>query len=441
MTHALIKQHAPASEMVERLLDEILAGKDLDLLMGYQDLKPVSPTVGTIVKGRVVDIKDKSVLIDFGHKSEGILPYKEEDMVNDDLDVGDEVNVLIAKVTEEDVVTLTRKNVELMLQQQQVVASLKVGQLVYGKLLERNKSGWLVDLDGLRAFLPSTQEYLIYPADGTQDSLAGLEIEAEVAAIDDKNVTLTREPFATEVKRLAKDYFLSNLQIGSVVDGVIKNATDFGLFIQIASGVIGLCYSSDKGSDPIKVGDTVKCKILKFDKEKNRVTLGIRQVNEPSWVDAVSKFTMNDRVVGEVKSLVPYGAFLEIEPGVSGLVHVSDLSWSEHVKHPKEALTIGQKVEVVILGIDPEKEHLSLGLKQITPDPWLTVMERFLVGASVAGRVVNKTKFGVFVEIEKGVEGLAHHTVTSKSLKVDDVVEVTIIRIDPLTKRITLALD
>lgn len=439
MTHALIKKHAPESDVVDRLLDEILAGKDLEALMGYQNLKPINPVAGTIVKGKVVDIKEKSVLIDFGHKSEGVLPYKEEELVNDDLDIGDEVNVLIAKVTEEGMVTLSRKNVDLMLQQQQVAASLKVGQLVYGKLLERNKGGWLVDIDGLKALLPSAQEYLIYPADGAD--LAGLEIEAEVASIEDKNVLLTREPFATEVKRLAKDYFLNNLVIGSVLDGVVKNSTDFGLFIQIASGVIGLCYASDKGLEPVKIGDAVKCKVLKFDKEKNRVTLGIRQVNEPSWVDAVSKFTMNDRVRGEVKSLVPYGAFLEIEPGVSGLVHVSDLSWSEHVKHPKELLSVGQKVEVVILGIDPEKEHLSLGLKQMTSDPWLTVMERFLVGASVPGRVVNKTKFGVFVEIEKGVEGLAHHTVTSKSLKVDDVVEVSIIRIDPLTKRITLALD
>lgn len=440
MTHALVKKFGASEELVERLLDEIVGNNDLENLMGYRSLRPPTPVAGSIVKGRVVDIKSTAILVDFGHKMEGVLPYNEENLTNDDLDIGDDINVLISKVGDDDSITLTRKDVESLLQQQQVLATLRVGEIVSGKLVEKTKAGWLVDINGLKALLPNSQEYLLYHSDSA-DSLVGVEIQAEISSIEDKNVTLTREPFAAEFKRQAKDYFLTNLQVGSVLDGVVKNATEFGLFIQVASGIIGLCYSSDKGPEPVKIGDPVKCKVLKFDRDKNRITLGIRQVNEPSWADAVSKFNVNDRVVAEVKSLVPYGAFLELEPGISGLVHVSDLSWSDHIKHPKEVLSVGEKLEVVILGIDPEKEHLSLGLKQTMPDPWLTISERLLVGASVAGRVVNKTKFGVFVELEKGVEGLAHHTVSSKLLKEGEIVNVSVLRVDPMTKRITLALD
>ena len=234
---------------------------------------------------------------------------------------------------------------------------------------------------------------------------------------------------------------LNSLNVGDLVDGTIKNQTEFGVCIQISSGIIGLCHASDQGSESPKVGQKVKARILKIDRDKNRVSLGIRQVTEPSWEEIVSKYAPDDRVVGKVKSIVPDGAFLEIESGVSGLVHVSDLSWSDHIKHPKEMLSEGQQVEVIILGIDVDKQHLSLGLKQATQDPWATITDRYLVGSIISGKVSNKTKFGIFVEIESGVEGLAHHTISSKNLKLGEVVKCSVSRIDLEKKKISLALE
>lgn len=440
----ILKRHAPSEQEIEEELFEIFKNVDMDELLFNSVLQRVKPEVDVdeIVSGKVIAIRSDYVLVDFGHKTEGVLPYKEDDsFTNEDLDIGDTTNFMVKAISKDDTVYLSRKNVDLILQQRKVLNELQVGQKVEGRLIQRTKMGWIVDIDGFPATLPANQEYLVYPADKDVESMIDTYVEAEVEEINDSFVTLTRQSYATEVRKQVKENYLDELDTDQIVEGTIKNITDFGVFIQIGNGIIGLCHDSDKGDNKLEVGQKIKSKIIKIDKEKNRVSLGIRQVNEPSWNELVSKYHIDDRVVGEVKSIVPYGAFLEVEPGVNGLVHVSDLSWSVHIKHPKEVLDEGDKIEVVILSIDSEKQHLSLGLKQITPDPWETIQDRYLVGSTTQGKVTNKVKFGIFVELEKGVEGLAHHTVSSKELRAGDEVDVTVLRIDTSRKKIALALD
>lgn len=429
-----------ANEDLERELDQIMGATDLaQLLLAGAAIAP-RPKVGDFVQGRVTLLRTDSVFIDIGCKEEACLPYYEDGCSNDDLDVGDEKTFLVTEVDHEGMVKLTRKNVDSILRQKEIVKQLQVGDKLVGKLVQHSKNGWVVDVDGLRAFLPSSQEFLVVPKEGVE-SLLEAPVEVEVDSIVEDSVTLSRRSFAPEIKKVNKNNFISSINVSDIVTGTVKNVTDFGVFIQIAPSIIGLCHSSDKGSAPIEVGSQIKCRILKIDREKNRVSLGIKQVTEPTWEEVVSKYSVDDKVLVSVKSIVPYGAFVEVEPGICGLIHVSDLSWSDHIKHPREVLKEGEKVLVVILNIDTEKRHLSLGLKQVSPDPWEHIEDKYFVGQKVPGTITNKQKFGIFVELEKGLEGLAHHTVSSKALKIGDTVEVSVLRIDAAKKKISLALD
>jgi small subunit ribosomal protein S1 len=438
----ILKKYALSKDEVERQVNEIFYDVDLDKLMFESCVQTFGNQLerGTIVEGKITVLRSDYALIDFGYKSEGFLPYKEDGHVNDDLDLGDVEHFLVSKIDDSGVAHLTRKNVKILVKQKKVLATLEVGAKVEAKLLERNKNGWVVSIDGLPAILPVSKESLLYPQSGAE-GLVDTLVEAEIESIDDMFVTVTREAYTDQVRREAKSNFFSSLAVGNIVDGTVKNITKFGVFIQISSGIIGLCHATDKGNEELSLGQKIQSKILKIDKEKNRISLGIRQVTEPTWAELVAKYEVDSKVNAVVKSLVPYGAFMEVESGVNGLIHVSDLSWSDHIKHPKEVLHVGQEVEVVILGIDTEKQHLSLGLKQASPDPWVTITDKYIVGSTVEGCVTNKTKFGIFVELEKGVEGLAHHNIDSKSLKSGDFVQVSVLRVDALRKKISLALE
>jgi small subunit ribosomal protein S1 len=427
-------------ETLDREVDAICQGVDLDqLLMRGVAVLP-TPQIGDFVKGRVTLLRTDQVFVDLGMKEEAVLPYFEDGSSNEDLDFGDETTFLVSGIDKEGRVQLTRKNVEFILKQKEIIKQLKVGEIFVGKLLQHSKNGWIVDVCGLRAFLPNYQEFLVVPKEGP-DGLVNAPVEVQIESIEGDSVTLSRKAFAPEIKKVNKSNFITSLNVGDVINGTIKNITDFGIFIQVAPSIIGLCHASDSGSQKLSIGDQTKCRVLKIDREKNRISLGIRQVTEPTWDEIVSKYSIDDKLMATVKSIVPYGAFMEIEAGVSGLIHVSDLSWSDHIKHPREVLKEGDKVVVVILNIDAEKHHLSLGLKQVNPDPWENVEDKYFVGQKINGTVVNKHKFGIFVELEKGLEGLAHHTVTSKSLKIGDPVSVSVLRIDSPKKKLSLALD
>jgi len=446
MINATVKRFSIPKDELDALVDEIIGDSNLEELIGVSVSKANSRnlSIGEIVDGSVLSISQNKIVVDFGGKSEAYLPYTEGDgFSNDDVDIGDNSKFLITRISRGGTVTLTRKNVEEIAKQRELLAELRMGEETEGRLLKQVKNGWLVDVKGLPAFLPASQEYLPHPAEG---SLEGTDVRVVIESITSDAITLTRKPFAGEIRKQVKNEFFSTLKPGLIVEGVVKNLGEknnerFGAFIQLASSIVGLCHSSDFGAEDPKVGETVKCRVLRLDKEKNRIFLGIKQVDEPTWEELVSNYTVNSRVVGRVKSLKNYGAFIELEPRVNGLIHVSDLSWSEHIKHPREMLKEGEEVEVCILGIDEDKQHLALGLKQLSSDPWDTILDRYLVRSKTIGIVTNKTKFGIFIRLEPGVDGLAHHTVKSKDLELGQEAEVTILSIDPSRKRVSLALE
>ena len=434
----LLKKYRLPKEELDRQVDEICKDVDFDALFEGTVRHHSTLAPEEIIEGKVIDIKNDHALVDYGGKTEARVAYSTGE--DSDLDIGDVTSFLITRVTEEGSVSLSRKNIELLIKQKKVVASLQAGDRLTGVLIQHTKGGWVVNLNGLPAFLPSAQEFLVYDRNFTE-VLIDTPVEVEVESIENMSVTLTRKPFASQIKKEAKATYFNSLNTGDIVEGFIKNITEFGCFVQISGGIIGLCHTSDFGTEEIEVGKKIKSRVLKIDREKARVSLGIRQVTEPSWAETIAKYSEESRVKAVVKSIVPYGAFLELEPGISGLVHVSDLSWADHIKHPREELSEGDEVEAVILGIDVDKQHLSLGLKQLSEDPWQTLADRYLVGSSYSGVVTNKRNFGIFVKLENGVEGLAHHTLDSNNLQVGTEINVLIMRIDSVRKKITLAIE
>lgn len=448
MINATVKRFSLSKKELESLVNEIVGDADMDQLLGLTTslANPKNLNVGEIIEGNVLSISQDKIIVDFGGKSEAYLPYIEGDgFRNDEVDIGDTGKFLISRISRGGTVFLSRKDVDKVAKQRELIATLLVGSEEVGKLVKQIKNGWLVDLKGLPAILPSSQEYLAYPVEGPS-SLIGEDIRVVIDSISSDAIILTRKPFAGEVRKRAKSEFFGALKPGLIVEGVVKNLGEknnerFGAFIQLASSIVGLCHFSDFGEEEPKVGETIKCRVLRVDKDKNRVFLGIKQVNEPTWEELVSDYVVGGVVTGRVKSLKKYGAFIELSSRINGLIHVSDLSWLDHIRHPNEILKEGDETRAVILAIDTEKQHLSLGLKQLSADPWDSVLDRYLVGSRVTGTVTNKTKFGVFIRLEPGVDGLAHHTINSKDLEVGQTTEVTILRIEPLRKRVSLALE
>jgi len=437
MTHPLVLKHSPPNYILEQEVDKIIGDYDLEQLV-ERTTEATEATGSRLVKGTVLDIKNDFVVVDLGGKFDGRLRYSEEGSNCDDLDVGDEAHFVVSKVEKSGVRILSRKNIDKILQHRNTLGTLKVGLEIEGTLHRRTNLGWLVDIRGLFALLPHKDEFIFY-GDEDPDSFAGNTVVATVKLIDEDTVVLTRESYAEETKRLNKTKSLAPLAIGQIITGVIKNVAAFGAFIQIPGSVIGLCHVSDFGDYTPRAGKTVVSRILRIDKGKNRVSLGIRQASEPSWSEIIKKYRAGNRITGSVRATLPYGAFIELEPGVSGLLHISDLSWSDHIKHTRELLAEGESVEVVILGFDMEKQHISLGYKQLTDDPWSTIDSRYLTGSKITGELTTRTKFGLFIKLEDGVEGLAHHSLNSKNLKIGSEVLVEVIRVDSSRKKVSLS--
>ena len=434
MTHPLVLKYSPPDHVIEQQVDSIMGDYNLDELIDA----PSNSNNTRLVKGKILDIKNDFVLVDLGGKYDGRLRYSEEGSNCDDLDVDDEAYFIVSKVEKSGIRVLSRKNIENIIQHRRTLATLNEGAKVEGLLHRRTNLGWLVDIKGLFALLPHKEEFIFY-GEEDPDSFVGTPVFANVKSIDKEIVILTREAYADEVKKLRKTKSLAPLSVGQIISGIVKNITSFGAFIQIPGNIIGLCHVSDFGPYAPGVGQTISTRILRIDKSKNRVSLGIRQVLEPSWSDVIKKYSSGSKVTGKVRAVLPYGAFIELEPGVSGLLHISDLSWSDHIKHPRELLTEGKPVKVVILGFDAEKQHISLGYKQLTDDPWSTIDSRYLTGAKITGELTTRTKFGLFIKLEDGVEGLAHHTINSKDLKIGSEVLVEVIRIDASRKKVSLS--
>jgi len=433
------------------------SGEDFGQLLDQFEQEQSTLQEGEVVRGTVIGITERGVVIDFGYKSEGIV-NQNEFMENGQLTVkrGDEVDVLVKNMeTGEGYPLLSRADAVRLRAWDDLEKAFEEGAPVKGRVIERIKGGVRVDIDGIAAFLPGSQVD-VRPIRNL-DSLRGREIEAKVIKLNRKrsNVVLSRKAMLEEQNAGRKGDTLDQIEEDIIVEGQIKNLTDYGAFVDLG-GVDGLLHVTDMSwgrvqtpGELFKVGDTVQVKVLRFDRGRERVSLGYKQLLPDPWESVEERFPPNTRLNGRVASVTDYGAFVELEPGVEGLVHVSEMSWSKRVKHPSKIVNPGDIVDVEVLGVDAKGRRISLGMKQVQENPWKTLNDRYQVGARVHGRVRNLTDFGAFIEIEDGIDGLVHVSDISWSrrvkhpgelLKKGQPVDAVITAIDPENRRMSLSI-
>jgi small subunit ribosomal protein S1 len=412
---------------------------------------------GEVVKGTVLKVTDSEVIVDVGYKSEGIIGVQEFLDENGQVTVqaGDIVDVLLERTEDRDgYVVLSREKAEKMKIWDDVEKAFADRKVVIGRVIERIKGGLAVDI-GVRAFLPGSQVD-VRPVRNL-DALRGQELRMRVIKVNKKrgNIVLSRKVLLEEENTEKKKHTLETLADGKVLRGVVKNITDYGAFIDLG-GIDGLLHITDMSwgrvghpSELFKVNDEIDVIVLKYDPATERVSLGYKQLSSDPWSVVAERYPVNMRVAGKVVSLTDYGAFIELEPGVEGLIHVSEMSWSKRVKHPSKILNVGDTVEALVLGLDPQARRISLGLKQIGSNPWQELAERYPVGSRIVGKVRNLTEFGAFVEVEEDIDGLIHISDMSWSkrvkhpsevLKKGDKVEAVVLNIDAENQRLSLGL-
>jgi small subunit ribosomal protein S1 len=439
--------------------DDQRSGGDFDFgaMLDQYEQEQAAFQEGSVVRGTVVGINDRGVLIDFGFKSEGLVD-QQEFTENGELTVkrGDEVEVLIKSMeSQEGQPILSRADAVRMRAWDELEKAHRDGTPIKGRIIERVKGGLRVDVDGVDAFLPGSQ--VDSRPVRNLESFRGQEIEAKVIKLNRKrsNVVLSRKAILDEQNEGRKGETLDNLEESIIVDGQIKNLTDYGAFVDLG-GIDGLLHVTDMSwgrlqnpAELFKVGETVQVKVLKFDRERERVSLGYKQLLPDPWESVEERFIIGSKVNGSVASVTDYGAFIELEPGVEGLVHVSEMSWSKRMKHPSKLVNVGDTVEAEVLGVDPKARRISLGMKQMQANPWQTLRERYQIGARVSGRVRNLTDFGAFIEVEDGVDGLVHVSDISwnkrikhpgEVLKKGQEIEAVITNIDTENRRLSLSI-
>jgi small subunit ribosomal protein S1 len=409
---------------------------------------------GSIVKGRILEIRNREVLVDIGYKSEGVIPLSEFDDI-DDLQVGDEVEVLLCRLeNDEGTVILSKEKAAYRQNWEKIVKVFHGDGLIKGKVKGVVKGGLIVNI-GVEAFLPGSQIDIVPPKDLQQ--FVGNTYDFKIVKINDdrKNVVLSRRELIEQERSEKRQRFLDTIAIGSTVKGVVKNLTDFGAFIDL-DGMDGLLHITDMSwgrlghpSEMVKVGQELDVQVLDINREKERVSLGLKQTQKNPWEETENRFPIGTRVKGKITNLVPYGAFVQIEEGVEGLVHVSELSWTKRITRPSDVLTVGQEVEAVVLGINKEEQKISLGVRQLEPNPWDEIEVRYQIGRQVKGTVRNLTAYGAFVELEEGIDGMIHVSDMSWTRKINhpsemvkkgDELEAVVIDIDKQNQRISLGM-
>jgi small subunit ribosomal protein S1 len=412
---------------------------------------------GEVVKGTVLRVTATEVVVDVGFKSEGMVAADEfiDEHGQVSVQPGDIVDVLLERTEDRDGhVVLSREKAEKMKIWDEVERAYAERRVVIGRVIERIKGGLAVDI-GVRAFLPGSQ-IDVRPVRNL-DALRGQELRMRVIKVNKKrgNIVLSRKVLLEEENAEKKKHTLDSLAEGKVLRGVVKNITDYGAFIDLG-GIDGLLHITDMSwgrvnhpSELFKVNDEIDVIVLKYDPATERVSLGHKQLTPDPWSDVVERYPVTARVRGKVVSLTDYGAFIELEPGVEGLIHVSEMSWSKRVKHPSKLLNVGDQVEAMVLGVDPTARRISLGLKQVASNPWEELAGKYPIGTRISGRVRNLTEFGAFVEVEEGIDGLIHISDMSWSkrlkhpsevLKKGDKVEAMVLNIDAENQRLSLGL-
>jgi small subunit ribosomal protein S1 len=426
-----------------------------NLLEDYSHFAP--PAADEVLQGTVLSITTKDVIVDFGYKSEGIVPIEQFQTRSGEITVhpGDVVDVMIEHGEQpEGYVLLSHTRAARLRVWDNLEKAFQEQLVISGHVLGRVKGGLAVDV-GIKAFMPGSQ------ADPRPvhnlDSLVGQDIPVKIIKLNRRrgNVVVSRKSAVEEEINLRKHATLDHLSEGAVVTGVVKNLTDYGAFIDLG-GIDGLLHVTDMSfgrighpSEMLHVGDEITVKVLKFDRNKERVSLGIKQLEPDPWETVKERYPVNGRVIGRVVNVTDYGAFVELEPGVEGLIHISEMTWSRRMKHPSKVVKPGDQVEAVILDVHAKDRRISLGLKQLEPNPWTTIDSRYSVGSVVEGRVRNMTDFGAFIEIEEGIDGLVHVSDLSwtkrvkhpsEVLKKGQIVQAVILNIDSGAHRLSLGI-
>jgi small subunit ribosomal protein S1 len=410
---------------------------------------------GEIVSGKVMAVTRDDVIVDVGFKSEGIIPIHEfPEPVN--VSVGEQIEVYLEAIEDNDgQLVLSKQKADFLRVWDRIKDSHDAGETVEGQVVRRIKGGLVVDLFGVESFLPGSQVALRQVPDF--DALINQMLELKIIKINKsrRNIVVSRRSVLEEQRKEMREALLKEIQPGQVREGTVKNITDFGVFIDLG-GVDGLLHITDMSwgrinhpSEICKLSQQIKVKILDFDQNSGRISLGLKQLTPYPWENVEERYPVNSRVKGKIVSITDYGAFVELERGVEGLIHISEMSWTQHIKHPSKLLAVNDAIEAVVLTVDKENEKISLGLKQLEPDPWLTIDLKYPIGNLVKGKVRNLTTFGAFVEIEDGIDGLIHISDMSwtkriqhpsEIMKKNDVIEVRILSIDKENRRISLGL-
>jgi small subunit ribosomal protein S1 len=408
---------------------------------------------GTIVKGTIIEIRPQVVLVDIGYKSEGAIPSNEFE--DEEIEAGDEVEVLLERLeNDEGMVVLSKEKAAHKQNWEKIVKVFQDGGLVRGKVKAVVKGGLTVNV-GVEAFLPGSQVDIIPPKD--LNEYVGNVYEFKIVKVNDerKNIVLSRREVIEAERAELRQHFLQSVKVGDKVTGAVKNITDFGAFVDL-QGMDGLLHITDMSwgrinhpSEMLIIGQPVDVVILDVDREKERVSLGLKQMSDNPWEDIERKFAIGSHVKGKVTKLLPYGAFIELERGVEGLVHVSELSWVKRITRPSDVLELDQVIEAVVLGISIEEQKISLGVRQLEPNPWDEIESRYPIGATIKGPVRNLTAYGAFVELEEGIDGMVHVSDMSwtrkinhpsEVLKKNDEVEAIVLSIDKPNQRVSLGL-
>ena len=409
---------------------------------------------GTITEGRIVALTKDKVVVDIGYKSEGMIPsdqFSAEELQQ--IKIGDRVQVYIEECEDaEGNLILSKEKADKMKIWEELEKLHKEEKSIEGKIISRIKGGMMVDI-GVKAFLPGSQIDLHPVRD--LDGLVGRVVPLKIIKINHRrgNVVVSRRVLLEETRDKKRQTTLSTLKEGQLIQGTVKNITDYGAFIDLG-GIDGLLHITDMSwgrvshpSEMFTVGDRVEVTVLKYDRETGRISLGLKQKTADPWTNVANKYPVGARIKGRVVSLTDYGAFVEIEPGVEGLVHVSEMSWTHEVRHPSRVVSIGDQVEAAVLNVDPASRKISLGMKQTAPNPWNMVEEKYPVGTRIEGKVKSLTDFGAFIGLEEGIDGLIHISDMSwtkhvkhpsELFKKGQKVEAVVLRLDKEKERLSL---
>ena len=410
---------------------------------------------GEIVKGKIVDITSKEVVVDIGYKSEGGINISEFSDP-DALKIGDEIEVYLeSKEDESGMVVLSKQKAERAVGWDMVISRYGEGDVVDGKISKKVKGGFMVDI-GVEAFLPASQAAL--KTFGNLNQMVGQVFPFKIIKINKprKNIVVSRKDAMQQQKDEDKKKVFETLLKGSTISGVVRNITDFGAFVEINAGIIGLLHITDMSwgrvshpSEVLAIGDTIEVVVLDFDAASMKVSLGLKQKTQNPWETVDTKYPAGSKIKGTVVNLMPYGAFVELEKGVEGLLHISELSWTKKYNHPNELLAIGDRIEASVIDTDKSNRKISLGMKQLESNPWVEVEAKYAVGAKVKGKIRNLTDYGAFIELEDGIDGLVHVSDISWTKRIGhpkdvfkkgEKVEAVILAVDANNRKISLGL-